>query len=1056
MQKTPLAFQGPGESISRIFSEKNLYHACQLLINNQFSDWQKPANTGISRAVIDGYAVKMSWPLPKKPDQSIGQCHCGHSSACVHKAALALLNRSRLNRIQPFTHQIKALQNINQTFMVWMQKQVHDPFPPMARHRVVYLLDENDDKTGYVVAIHKAYLSQEDRYTLKEAIDNSLLWQKNRPKFVSLADQKVFYLMHENGLTQTHRLDIDSRRDDETLKAMVETGRCFWRACYRNPIQYQEHSEHRGKSPHLTENHDFILAENALVKRKSKHPKPIKLPQALNIKPRIQIQSEQLQFPWPPQSLYAFDWAHIEFYVGDNDFSFSLSDVRNGRVSIDQQQLEVLAGYAYLLDKLDSVHAHFEAPVSNRFEINDRFIPPDFVRICTLLVALHDLGWDVSFADSFRLNRQSVNDWYLKVDQKTGHSGGTASYGLELGVEVNGEKLNIMPYLVKAIQTGRFEQIQNELVLQLESGQMIGLEAAKIKQIIATMGELYSENPLNDAQQIELPEQQLMQVARLQQNWQTEQTEDRHQRQTEDRHQTTGSSEDKQSQQDTITAGSRLQWMGDDRIYNKIKALQKYKELPVIEPPQGLKANLREYQLKGFSWLCFLQQHQLHGLLADDMGLGKTIQTLALLLHQKEQGLAKATNLLVAPTSLLGNWQSEARRFTPDLKVLILAGDNRDTQYAVWSDYDLVVTSYGILNRDMDQLRQLPVHYLILDEAQAIKNRKTQTAQAAKAIPSAHRLCLSGTPVENHLGELWSMFDFLMPGFLGREKLFQQVYQIPIEKDQNRERLQELQLRMAPFILRRTKSQVAKELPDKNEIVKMINLHEQQAHIYESIRLTMVDEIKQAFKDHRGNQILIGNALLRLRQVCCHPSLVKLDSVDKTAPSAKLDWLMTAIPNLVEEGRRILVFSSFTGMLSLIQEQLKNIKIPYLSLTGKTPAKQRTKDIKRFQNEDVPVYLISLKAGGAGINLTAADTVIHYDPWWNPAAEQQASDRAHRIGQEKQVFVYKLISRGTVEEKIYNMQQKKSELASQLLSADNSGLKLNEHQWQDLLKPISS
>ncbi len=1039
MQKTPLAFQGPGQSISRLFSEKTLYQACQLLINKQFKDWQKPGNTGISRAVIDGHAVKLIWPLPKNINQSIGQCQCGPSHACVHKAALALLNRSRLDRIQPFTHQIKALQNINQTFMVWMQQQEHDPFPPMARHRVVYLLDDMDDNSGYRVTIHKAYLSQDDRYTIKEDIDNSLLWQKNRPKFVSLADQHVFYLMHENGLTQTHQLKLDPQRDDATIKAMVETGRCFWRACYRNPIQFQDQSTHRKQPRHLTASYDFVLAENALIPRKTKDISPIKLPQALSIKPRIKIHSEQLQFPWPPQTLYSFDWAQIEFYVGDNDFSFTLSHVRRGRVTIDQQQLSVIAGYAYLLDKLDSIHAHFEAPISSRFEINDRYIPDDFVRVSTLMVALHDLGWDVTFDDSFRLNRQSADDWYVKVDKQPATSGGVSSYALELGVEIEGQQVNIMPYLVKAIKTGQFEQVQNELVLQLESGQMIGLDAAKVKQIIATMGELYSDNPLNEQQQIQLPEQHLMQVARLQQNWQS-QDQDK----SKDRHQI------------QENGGSRLKWIGDDRIKTKVKELQQIKELPTITPPAGLKADLRDYQLKGFSWLCFLQQHQLHGLLADDMGLGKTIQTLALLLHQKQENIAKSPSLLVAPTSLLGNWQAEAERFTPDLKVMILAGDNREALYQSWSAYDLVVTSYGIMNRDMSTLKKQAVHYLILDEAQAIKNRKTQTAQAAKTIPSKHRLCLSGTPVENHLGELWSMFDFLMPGFLGSEKLFQQVYQFPIEKDQNQERLQELQQRMAPFILRRTKSQVAKELPDKNEIVKMINLDQQQAHVYESIRLTMVDEIKQAFKDHRGNQILIGNALLRLRQVCCHPALVKLDSVEKDAPSAKLDWLMTAIPNLVEEGRRVLVFSSFTGMLSIIEEKLNHIDIPYLSLTGKTPSKKRTKDIKRFQNEEVPVYLISLKAGGAGINLTAADTVIHYDPWWNPAAEQQASDRAHRIGQDKQVFVYKLISRGTVEEKIYNMQQKKSELASQLLSAENSGLKLNEHQWQDLLKPISS
>lgn len=1037
MQKTPLAFQGPGNRLSQLFSETTLYKACQLIIGNQVHDWQKPGSTGISRAHVDGHAVKLAWPIQDHSNNAKGQCDCGSSSHCEHVAALALLNRSRLSRIQPFTHQIKALQNINQTFMVWMQKQSHDPFPAMARHRVVYLLDEHPDKDAYVITIHKAYLSQDDRYTIKESIDNSLLWLKNRPKFVSLADQKVFYIMHELGLTQSHTIKLNAERDDELLKAIVETGRSFWRACYRNPIQLQYQLEPQMEPPRrLTSGFDFVLSENSVTPHKPKALKNIKLPQALTIKPRIRIHSEQIQFPWPPQTLYQFDWAALEFYVGDNDFSFSLSDVRHGRVSIDADQLTVIAGFCYLLDKLDSVHAHFESPISSRFEINDRFIANDFVRLATLLTALHGLGWDVGFADSFRLNRLSAKDWYLKVEKKTAATESAQSYGLELGVEVDGQQVNIMPYLVKAIKTGQFEQVQNELVLQLESGQMVGLDAAKVKQIIATMGELYSDKPLDEHNQITLPEQQLMQVARLQQSWQ-EQLPTKKQQQADD-------------------SSNRLKWIGDDTIKDKVKQLQQIKQLPVIKPPGGLKATLRDYQVNGFSWLCFLQEHQLHGLLADDMGLGKTIQTLALLLHQKQNNKPQAPSLLVAPTSLLGNWQAEAERFTPDLKVLILSGDNRDDLYKVWSHYDLVVTSYGIMNRDMTRLTQQPVHYLILDEAQAIKNRKTQTAQAAKAIPSKHRLCLTGTPVENHLGELWSMFDFLMPGFLGSEKLFQQVYQWPIEKEQNQERLQELQQRMAPFILRRTKSQVAKELPDKNEIVKMIDLNERQAHVYESIRLTMVDEIKQAFKDHQGNQILIGNALLRLRQVCCHPSLVKLASVDKSAPSAKLDWLKTAIANLVEEGRRILIFSSFTGMLSLIEKELKKLGIDYLSLTGKTPAKQRTQDIKRFQAEEVPVYLISLKAGGAGINLTAADTVIHYDPWWNPAAEQQASDRAHRIGQDKQVFVYKLISRGTVEEKIYQMQQKKSELASQLLTADSKGLKLSEHQWQDLLKPISA
>lgn len=1051
MQKTPLGFQGPSNQLSRLFSEIQIYKACQLILAGAIDDWQKPGNTGISRAVISAavgatktHQVKLHWPLSRTDHHELpGNCDCDEPKPCVHIAALALLNRSRLSRLQPFTHQVKALQNVNQTFTAWMQKQDYDPFPAMARHRVVYLLDESKDPAGFTVTLHKAYLSQDERYTIKEPLDNSLLWKKKRPKFVSLADQRVFYLMQQAGLSEAQKVTIKAERDSELLMAVVATGRCFWRASYRQPISFQTSPDKPLKNAlKLTEDLSFVLAENALVKHVAVK-KAIKIPDALRIKPRIIIHSEQLTFPWPPQSLVEFDWAALRYFVGDDDFSFSLADVRRGRVAISEGQLTRLAEFAYILDKFDSVCAHFEAPVSERFEINDRYLYDDFTLVAPYLIALNDLGWDVVIAKSFRLNRIKADRWYVQVEKQT-KTGSASAFGLEVGVQLEGETINLMPYIVKAIKTGQFEQVQKDLVLQLDSGQMIGVDVAKVKQIIATLGELYDDKPLDKDERLPLAEQQLMQVVQLQQNWQQEPP------------QLTSSKSKKKTE--SIEPDNGLQWLGDTSIQEKIKKLQTYKKLPKTNVPKNLQATLRPYQQQGLDWLIFLQQHNLHGLLADDMGLGKTLQTLALLLHHQQTAPnnSQKTSLIVAPTSLLGNWQAEAARFTPSLKTLILSGANREQDYQAWDDYDLIITSYGVMNRDITELAKRGVFYLILDEAQAIKNRKTQTAQAAKAVPARHRLCLTGTPVENHLGELWSMFDFLMPGFLGTEKRFEHVYRFPIEKDDNQERLQQLQQRMAPFILRRTKSEVAKELPDKTEILKMIDLEERQAHVYESIRLTLVDEIKQAFKDQKGNQILIGNALLRLRQVCCHPSLVNLQSVDKNAGSAKLDWLTTAVPNLVEEGRRILIFSSFTGMLSLIEKELKQLEIPYLSLTGKTPAKQRTRDIARFQDEQVPVYLISLKAGGAGINLTAADTVIHYDPWWNPAAEQQASDRAHRIGQDKQVFVYKLISRGTVEEKIHTMQQQKQALANQLLASDTAQQNLSQHQWQDLLKPISS
>ena len=647
------------------------------------------------------------------------------------------------------------------------------------------------------------------------------------------------------------------------------------------------------------------------------------------------------------------------------------------------------------------------------------------------------MDWQVIIEPEYKLNRVAADQWYVDVKTSTQsqQSSENGWFDFKIGIEVNQQKINLLPYLIKAIKTGGFDAIKQELMIQLDNGVNVGVAKEQVKQILATIGELYEHNSNGDLQNTKisadegllLNQHQLLQVAQ---------------------------SKDQLNGALTVN-DSPIQWLGVDEINHKAEALQSIKELEIFKPPEGLQAKLRPYQLEGYSWLMFLAKHQFHGLLADDMGLGKTLQTLAFIQAQKNSDKHTATSLIVAPTSLLGNWLAEALKFTPDLKVGIMTGPGRSTMYRDFDSYDLIVTSYGIISRDFVDLDQKKIHLLVLDEAQAIKNRRTQVAQVIKRLSAKHRLCLSGTPVENHLGELWSIFDFLMPGFLGNEKQFQQRFQWPIEKENDVQKLSELQLRVSPFVLRRTKNEVAKELPDKSEIIKFIDLEESQATVYESIRLTMAEEIRQAVKNQNNNQILIGNALLRLRQVCCHPQLVNLESIESSTHSAKLNWLLNALPNLIEEGRRILIFSSFTSMLKIIAEELEVLGINFFQLTGSTSPTKRTELIQGFQSHQKPVFLISLKAGGAGINLTAADTVIHFDPWWNPAAEQQASDRAHRIGQDKQVFVYKLITRGTVEEKIYQLQIKKQKLATGLLSqrSDISEI-LNEHQWQDMLGPI--
>jgi superfamily II DNA or RNA helicase len=483
----------------------------------------------------------------------------------------------------------------------------------------------------------------------------------------------------------------------------------------------------------------------------------------------------------------------------------------------------------------------------------------------------------------------------------------------------------------------------------------------------------------------------------------------------------------------------------------------KLKGFSGIEPvplPAGVQATLRDYQLAGFHWMQFLARHGLHGILADDMGLGKTLQTLTHILTEKQAGHSGGKPVLVvAPTSVVPNWRAEALKFTPSLRVLVLNGAERKKYFRSIPHADLVLTSFALLQRDIDKLRAVAFHMVVLDEAQNIKNPRAKVAQAACKLDARHRLCLSGTPIENHLGELWSLLRFLIPGFLGSEDAFTARFRKPIEKDGDAERNEVLKRRVAPLILRRTKDQVAKELPPKTELVHLIELHTEQKDLYETVRATMDKRVRQAIAA-RGlgqSQIVFLDALLKLRQICCDPRLLPEDFSSHVRESAKLDFLTDLLELLIEEGRRILLFSQFTSMLALIEEHLIRGHIPYIKLTG--ASKDRGKLVEDFQTGKIPLFLISLKAGGTGLNLTAADTVIHYDPWWNPAAEAQATDRAYRIGQDKPVFVHKLLCQDTVEERIHKLQQEKGKLAAGILAGADLAATLDPATVRALLDP---
>jgi len=496
---------------------------------------------------------------------------------------------------------------------------------------------------------------------------------------------------------------------------------------------------------------------------------------------------------------------------------------------------------------------------------------------------------------------------------------------------------------------------------------------------------------------------------------------------------------------------SQNSYLKENELVQISQKLKNFDGIKKVNQPACVTATLRDYQQDGINWLNFLYEFRFGGILADDMGLGKTIQTLTHLSRLKENGKLDKPSLIVMPTSLIANWKNEAKKFTPNLKVLSLHGNERAKRFKEIENYDVLLTTYPLIVRDKEKFEEQHFCYIILDEAQKIKNAKTKMTQEIKKLKSDHKLALSGTPIENHLGELWSIFDFLMPNFLDTLTFFKNYYQNPIEKENDLSRQKLLNERVKPFIIRRTKEKVAHELPPKSEIIKYTQFEPKQSKLYESIRVTMEKKVREAVleKGIGSSHITILDALLKLRQVCCDPSLVKIDEALKVQESAKLELFLDLVDELVSEGRKILVFSQFTSMLKIIEEKILEKGILYTKLTGSTVNREQA--IERFTDGKADIFLISLKAGGVGLNLTQADTVIHYDPWWNPAVENQATDRAYRIGQKNAVFVYKLIVENSIEQKILELQEKKKVLQDGIFD-ENKQQEDTKFSGEDLLE----
>ena len=484
----------------------------------------------------------------------------------------------------------------------------------------------------------------------------------------------------------------------------------------------------------------------------------------------------------------------------------------------------------------------------------------------------------------------------------------------------------------------------------------------------------------------------------------------------------------------------------NDEVYSKRDShfREMVKEFKTIddsdfEEPSSLSDILRNYQKDGFKWLRTLEEWNLGGILADDMGLGKTLQIIALLLSAKLEGRT-GTTLVAAPAALVYNWEEEIRKYAPELRAAVIAGNQEERREKIerYGEYDVLVTSYDTLRRDIPFYEGKEFRCEVIDEAQYIKNHTTAAAKAVKVIKSRHRFALTGTPIENRLSELWSIFDYLMPGFLYGYETFRREIETPIVKNQDEDVMKRLQKMTGPFILRRLKENVLSDLPEKLEETRYVRFDGEQKNLYDAQVVHMRETLAgQAEEDFNKNRFQVLAELTRLRQICCAPSLC---FENYRGGSAKVDACVQLILSAIDGGHRMLVFSQFTSMLEILEKELDKEEIQYYVITGSTPKEERLRLVKEYNSGSVPVFFISLKAGGVGLNLTGADVVIHYDPWWNQAVQNQATDRAHRIGQTKKVTVYKLIAKNTIEEKIQKLQETKQDLADQIIGGETGQL----------------
>lgn len=1047
---------------------------------------------GSSSQIYDVHMDLKSWPVKR------AHCSCPYQSNCKHAAAclLALRDREKINNLSHPAHKLDRrldiwLKNLRAQETAVVKNQE-------ITHHLTYLIELKLSGYEHTVLIKLALARLLKRGGYGKMIPFNTLSESKKQHFIDDDDDLVAQLLFKCGVSGW--FDYLRIRNSELLTRIIATNRAFFIEDQKNAIHLGEPYEGSCQwilSPNGSQNlllmHNDEVIKPLLLDDSWYHdsvngvlghlttPYPIKQLGHLLEAPPISVTQAALlakkmqqtcpEFPAPqvfehselrhviPTPILILDalsehdeellWLDEDkedmhrLYIAHIVFKYGAVTIASDEVCemLVMHEEGVLIQYPrdeqFEREKLAEVHQTLPLRAMKEWERHkwdmmeqEKFIleninhpaNSDFL-FSQAIPSLKNKGWQVEFASTLYQEVISADEveWYSDL-----HEGTTDFFSYQLGILVEGKPVSIVPLIADLIQRYRGGELDNlpdhQLVkLPLNDGRVLQLEMGRIKPLVRLLLQFGLRHADKD-QQLHLNKYQLILMREA----------------------------------ELALEATRSRWQGAETLRNELEGLLRATHLPEIKVPQGLNAQLRDYQHYGLNWLQFLRSTRFNGILADDMGLGKTVQTLAHLQHEKEQGRLKTATLIIAPTSLVGNWQAEARRFTPELKVLVYHGIERHQD--AFDEYDLVISTYGLIHRDKEKFVGYSFYYLILDEAQFIKNARTKTTQIIQQLHAVHRLCLTGTPLENHLGELWSLVHFLMPGLLGDAKQFRLWFRTPIEKYGDLTRRELLAKRVKPFILRRTKNQVAKELPPKTEMTRTLEIIGPQRDLYEAIRMSMEKKVREAIvKQGLGkSHIIILDALLKLRQICCDPRLLSLpEAAIAHGSSAKLEALMDLLDNLVEEGRKVLVFSQFTSMLQLIEHALQARGYDYLKLTGQTQNRQTV--VETFQEGKIPVFLISLKAGGTGLNLTRADTVIHYDPWWNPAVEDQATDRTHRIGQVNPVFVYRLITSGTVEEAILSMQERKRQLVQGILSADPAqSINLSEEDIEQFFKPLSS